>query len=213
MKKFVKHKGIVLPLLSDNIDTDQIIPSREMKTVSKFGLADGLFSGQRYLYEGKQKKGLNPDFILNQHGFEQATILLSLKNFGCGSSREHAVWALVEYGFRVIIAESFGSIFRNNCLRNGLVPITLPATQIAALVDLYNAKSTASTLQIDLTQKRVVTKSVVNKTAQTFSFDIEDYSQKMLINGWDFIDLTLQFRQQINDFKQADQQTRPRAHI
>ena len=127
------HIGIAVPMLLNNIDTDQIIPSKEMKKVSKNGLAEGLFAGQRYTPNEHHKRALNPDFILNQKPYEDATILLSRKNFGCGSSREHAVWAMREFGFKVIIAESFGSIFRTNCLRNGVLPISLYGEAITRL--------------------------------------------------------------------------------
>lgn len=208
MKKFVQHEGIVVPLLSDNIDTDQIIPSREMKKVSKLGLGVGLFSGQRYRYEGKEKNGLNPDFILNQAPYDKASILLSGSNFGCGSSREHAVWALAEYGFRAIIAESFGTIFQNNCIRNGLLPIVLPADQIKSIAQQISKSEGAFRLTVDLQNRRV---SSVNN--QHYDFILEDYSQQMLLNGWDFIDLTLQFSQQIDQFKLHDRKLRPWAHL
>ncbi|MFT6412217.1 MAG: 3-isopropylmalate/(R)-2-methylmalate dehydratase small subunit [Glaciecola sp.] len=208
MKKFIQHQGIVVPLLSDNIDTDQIIPSREMKKVSKLGLGEGLFSGQRYRYIGKEKEGLNPDFILNQAPYDKATVLLSGNNFGCGSSREHAVWALVEYGFRAIIAESFGTIFRNNCLRNGLLPVVLSAAQIQSIADEIGNTKDAFSLKIDL-QKRQVSSS---KTP-SYDFVLDDYSQQMLLNGWDFIDLTLQFRQQIDQFIHHDRKLRAWAYL
>jgi 3-isopropylmalate/(R)-2-methylmalate dehydratase small subunit len=206
MKKFVQHSGIVMPMLSDDIDTDQIIPSREMKKVSKLGLGEGLFSGQRYLYEGNEKKGLNPDFVLNQTPFDKASILLSCKNFGCGSSREHAVWALVEYGFRVIIAESFGTIFRNNCIRNGLLPIILTATQISFIAQQVKADDVS--LKVDL-QKRQIT----CVKGEYFDFKLDDYSQKMLLNGWDFIDLTFKYSRQIKHFKDQDILLRPWAYL
>jgi 3-isopropylmalate/(R)-2-methylmalate dehydratase small subunit len=209
MKKFIQHQGIVVPLLSDNIDTDQIIPSREMKKVSKVGLGEGLFSGQRYRYIGKEKDGLNPDFILNKAPFDKASILLSGKNFGCGSSREHAVWALVEFGFRAIIAESFGTIFRNNCLRNGLLPIVLSAAQIQSIAHQINGDASDTfTVNIDLKERQVSSAKTPN-----FTFVLEDYSQQMLLNGWDFIDLTLQYSQQISQFKDHDRTLRPWAYL
>ena len=110
-------------MLVDNIDTDQIIPSREMTRVSKHGLGAGLFAGWRYLYDGKEKIGLKKDFVLTQPRYQGASILLGGRNFGCGSSREHAVWALLDFGIKAVIAESFGRIFRNNCARNGLLAI------------------------------------------------------------------------------------------
>ncbi|MFT2092742.1 3-isopropylmalate dehydratase small subunit [Paraglaciecola sp. 2405UD69-4] len=205
MQKFILHTGIVLPLLSDNIDTDQIIPSREMKKVSKLGLAEGLFSGQRYLYEGKEKKGINPNFILNQPPYDKSTILISNKNFGCGSSREHAVWALVEYGFRAIIAQSFGSIFRNNCIRNGLLPIVLSPEDIHSI---NQSLEQDTSLSIDLEARQVI---CIN--GDKFEFELEDYSQQMLLNGWDFIDLTLQFNDKIDSFAESDRQVRPWAYL
>ena len=129
MKPFTLHTGIAAPLLRDNVDTDQIIPSREMKSVTKTGLGKGLFAGQRYLPNGLP----NPDFVLNQADYKAATILLSGKNFGCGSSREHAVWALKEYGFRAVIAESFGEIFYNNCIRNGILCVQMSKAKIVNL--------------------------------------------------------------------------------
>jgi len=131
---FTTHIGTAAPLIRDNIDTDQIIPSREMTSVSKTGLSDGLFAGQRYIEDRVE----NPEFILNQELYRGATILLSGKNFGCGSSREHAVWALKEYGFRVIIAESFGDIFYNNCVRNGILCVQLEGKIIASFGDIVS---------------------------------------------------------------------------
>lgn len=208
MKKLLTHTGIVLPLLSDNIDTDQIIPSREMKKVSKLGLGEGLFSGQRYLYDGKEKIGKNPNFILNQTPYDQASILLSNKNFGCGSSREHAVWALSEYGFRVIIAESFGNIFRNNCIRNGLLPITLLADQINTIYRQTKVNPNNFRLQVNLVNRQVIAAS-----GEIFHFELEDYSQQMLINGWDFIDLAMQYSAQIDNFKVTDRKQRGWAYL
>ena len=139
MKPFETFSGIVAPLIRMNIDTDAIIPSREMKSVSKQGLADGLFSDWRY--ESVESRKENKDFILNQSPFNKATILLSGRNFGCGSSREHAVWALSEWGIKVIIAPSFGSIFYSNCIKNGLLPITLDENKIEikpSMIQLMN---------------------------------------------------------------------------
>lgn len=186
MTPFLIHSGIAAPFLLDNIDTDQIIPSREMKTVSKTGLASGLFAGLRYI-EGRKK---NPDFVLNQAQFKSATILLSGKNFGCGSSREHAVWALKEYGFRAIIAQSFGEIFYNNCVRNGVLPIQMKKAAIAAL----QAKVT-----IDLS----------NQTVNGISFEIPQNDKMMLANGLDMIGQTLSHKTDIEAFFQTDQIEKP----
>jgi len=131
MKPFKNISGIAAPLMRINIDTDTIIPSREMKTVSKKGLAGGLFADWRYISTESREE--NPDFILNQFPYNQAKILLSGSNFGCGSSREHAVWAINEWGIKVIIAPSFGSIFYNNCIKNGVLPINLDEEKIASI--------------------------------------------------------------------------------
>lgn len=186
MTPFTTHKGIAAPLLRDNIDTDQIIPSREMKSVTKTGLSDGMFAGQRY----KEGRTENPNFILNQEIYRGATILLSGKNFGCGSSREHAVWALKEYGFRAIIAESFGEIFYNNCIRNGILCIQLDGALIRSFGDI---------LMIDLPNQ------MVNQTA----FDIPAADKKMLVEGLDGIGLTLQNETKISAYFEQDKRDRP----
>ena len=132
MKPFTTLTSVAAPLLRDNVDTDAIIPSREIKSVSKAGLADGLFAGWRYTEIGGREP--DPAFVLNQPACAGAEILLSGENFGCGSSREHAAWALAEYGIRAIVAPSFNPIFRGNCVRNGIVPVALPAEVVAGLV-------------------------------------------------------------------------------
>jgi len=186
MKPFTTHTGTAAPLIRDNIDTDQIIPSREMKSVSKTGLSDGMFAGQRYI-EGRKE---NPDFVLNQELYRGATILLSGKNFGCGSSREHAVWALKEYGFRAIIAESFGEIFYNNCVRNGILCVQLEGAIIAELGDVVS---------IDLP----------NQLVDQTSFDIPIGDKHMLVDGLDGIGLTLQNEAEISAYFERDKKDRP----
>lgn len=186
MIPFTTHTGIAAPLWRDNIDTDQIIPSREMKSVTKTGLSDGLFAGQRYI-SGRE---INPDFILNQAPFTDATILLSGKNFGCGSSREHAVWAMKEFGFRAIIAESFGEIFYNNCVRNGILCVQLEADVIARIGETVS----------------------LNLPAQTVDdghFDIPAGDKTMLVNGLDAIDLTLEHKATIDSWFAKDRALRP----
>jgi len=184
MQAFITHTGIAVPLVHDNIDTDQIIPSREMKSVSKTGFGDGMFAGQRYINERDE----NPNFVLNQEIYRDATILLSGKNFGCGSSREHAVWALKEYGFRAIIAESFGDIFYNNCVRNGLLCIQLDPALISSLGDI---------LTIDLP----------NQLVDQTTFDISKSDKYMLVNGLDPIGLTLSHSKKIDEFFEQDEKT------
>lgn len=183
---FSTHDGIAAPFLFDNVDTDQIIPSREMKSVSKTGLAGGLFAGQRYI-SGRIE---NPDFILNQPEYRDATILVSGKNFGCGSSREHAVWALKEYGFRVVIAESFGEIFYNNCVRNGILPIQLSKDVIAGL---------KRGVRIDLTAQTVDAKK----------FEIAEGDKAMLVGGLDPIAMTLEDEDVISAHFARDARARP----
>lgn len=189
MEPLKKHKGIAAPLIRDNIDTDQIIPSREMKSVSKTGLSAGLFAGQRYS-EGRIE---NPLFVLNQDEYRDATILLSGKNFGCGSSREHAVWALKEFGFRVILAESFGEIFYNNCVRNGILCVEMEGALITTFGDV---------VMVDLHAQ----------TVNGFGFSIAESDKHMLINGLDPIALTLQDEAEIVAYFEQDKIDRPWAY-
>ena len=201
------HTGIAAPMRVDNIDTDQIIPSKEMKHVSKQGLSDGLFAGQRYLGSADLRKP-NPNFILNQKPFDQASILLGGKNFGCGSSREHAVWAMHEFGFKAVIAESFGSIFRTNCLRNGLIPIVLKAKEIEHIVQFVNVKQANNKVSIDLHKRQV---NLLDESG--FDFELESHFREMLIQNLDFIALTLKHKKSIDDFIQHDKIARPWAYL
>lgn len=197
MTPFTTLTSHAVPLLRDNIDTDAIIPSREMKSVSKHGLADGLFAGWRYTTLGGRDP--DPGFVLNDPAYAGASILLGGGNFGCGSSREHAAWALAEYGFRAIVAPSFNPIFRGNCVRNGIVPIELPSAPLA---------QAPQPLTIDL-QAQTVTDAVGTVTR----FAIEDEAKAMLIGGLDAIDLTLQRRDQIEAFRAADRANRPWVYL
>lgn len=183
---FTQHTGIAAPLLENNIDTDQIIPSREMTSVSKTGLTGGLFAGQRYI----KGRTLNPEFVLNQPDYAGATILISGQNFGCGSSREHAVWALKEYGFRAVIAESFGEIFYMNCIRNGILPISLSADTI---------KQLPREITIDLVAQRI----------GAIPFDINQADRTMLLKGLDAVALTLEHKSDIEAFLLKDKKQRP----
>ena len=200
MKPFTNHTGIMAPLVRHNVDTDQIIPSREMKTVSKTGLGGGLFAGWRYSDE--EARTPNPDFILNRPGFENASILLAGRNFGCGSSREHAVWALSDYGIRAVIAESFGSIFYTNCIRNGLLPITLDADTIRNLADA--AKVEQAKLTINLPEE-----TITWGREDKVHFQINPSDRDMLIKGLDPIGLTLMHRQEILAFIDRQKALRP----
>lgn len=186
----------VVPLIRDNIDTDAIIPSREIRSVSKTGLADGLFAGWRYLDD---QRTLNPDFVLNQPVYAGAGILAGGANFGCGSSREQAAWALVEYGFRVILAPSFNSIFRRNCIRNGMLPVLCDPVPIAAA---------QGPVVIDLEQR-----SIIAADGQRWTFSIEEEEARMLLHGLDEIELTLLSASRIAAFRDADRRDRPWAYL
>lgn len=197
--------GIALPLIRDNVDTDAIIPSREIRTVSKTGLADGLFAGWRYLDVGSRTP--EPSFVLNQAPYDHARILLGGVNFGCGSSREHAVWALAEFGFRAVVAPSFNPIFRNNCVRNGVAPIELPRPVIEELAGLIAGEPAGRPVTIDLER------SVVVAHGFRASFSMDAASREMLLEGLDPIDLTLRSRGAIAAFREADRATRPWAYL
>ena len=201
---FIRLAAVALPLVRDNIDTDAIIPSREMKSVSKKGLADGLFAGWRYTEVGGREP--NPDFVMNQPRYLDAAILLGGANFGCGSSREHAAWALSEKGFRAIIAPSFNPIFRGNCIRNGIVPVELPRAaveQIAAGVE----RDAAAAVDVDLER------GLVTFGAGQWPFAIEDESREMLLEGKDAIELTFKRRTEIETFRRADMARRPWVYL
>ena len=199
MDKFTVHRGVAAPLLRINIDTDAIIPSREMKRVSKSGLGAGLFAGWRYL--DAPARTPDPDFVLNQPAFAGASILLAGANFGCGSSREHAVWALVEFGIRAVVAPSFGAIFYGNCIRNGLLPIELPEDVVRSLAE---ATADGTPLRIDL--ERCVLES---PHGEVHSFQIQPALRLMLLEGLDPIALTLKMSDQITAFEDADRLERP----
>lgn len=207
MRAFIRHQGIAAPLLRDNIDTDSIIPSREMRTVSRSGLADGLFAPWRYVDPNTRTR--NPDFVLNQSDYVDASILLVGDNFGCGSSREHAVWALMEWGIRVVIAPSFGSIFRNNALRNGLLSVELPAEDIAALNDWCGVAPSEHRPTIDLEACTIMTAP----DAVPMTFAIDATARSMLLEGLDEIGLTEQQIDLIDAFEAADRARRPWAHL
>ena len=189
MTPFTTLTSVVVPLIRDNIDTDTIIPSREMTSTGKTGLRDGLFAPWRYADAATRTP--NPDFAMNQPKFAGAQILASGANFGCGSSREHAVWALAEYGMKCVVAESFAPIFYTNCIRNGIAPITLPKTVIGTLA--------GSTATVDLGAQ----------TVNGHHFDIAEEAKTMLLEGLDAIDLTLKHRDAIAKWQTADRQRRP----
>lgn len=191
--------GIAAPLIRPNIDTDQIIPSREMKSVGKTGLADGLFAGWRYTVPGSREP--NPDFVLNQPAFTHAPILLGGSNFGCGSSREHAVWALHEYGVRAVIAPSFAPIFRGNCVRNGIIPVALPDDAVEAIA------GERAPVTIDLLAQTILCGS------RSYSFEIDPSAKAMLAEGLDAIDLTFKHSDEIATFQARDRAARPWVYL
>ena len=196
MTPFTSLTAVAAPLIRDNIDTDAIIPSREMKSTGKTGLADGLFAAWRYVTPGGRDP--NPDFILNQPAFAAAQILLGGANFGCGSSREHAVWALAENGFRAVIAPSFAPIFAGNCIRNGIVPVALSAEAVEEI------GSDGGLVSVDLERMRV---SLADGRHWTFEIGAE--ARAMLLEGLDAIDLTFKHRAEIAAFQAADRKARP----
>lgn len=202
MLKFDVITAVAAPLLRANVDTDTIIPSREMKSVSKTGLAEGLFAGWRYTKIGGRDP--NPEFVLNQPAYAGARVLLAGENFGCGSSREHAVWALLEFGIRAIVAPSFSPIFQMNCVRNGILPVRLPASTIAAIAEAVARDPQSRRVTVDL-----VREVVTDPDGGQHPFEIAPESREMLLEGLDAIDLTLKQRAAIESFTEADRAARP----
>ena len=199
--------GVVASIDRDNIDTDQIIPTEYLKSIKKFGFEDYLFDGWRYLDEGKlgiskNDREQNPDFILNQAPFDKATILLTRDNFGCGSSREHAVWALRDFGIKIVIASSFGDIFYNNCFKNGVLPIKLDKNKIE---DLFQKMSDSSVdLSVSLDSKKIF-----QNENELYSFDVEENLLERIIYGLDDVDMTLKHKDKILAFEQTRMKNTP----
>ena len=193
--------GIVATFDRDNIDTDQIIPTEYLKSIKKFGFGDFLFDGWRYLDEGRldmtaEDRSKNHDFILNKEPFTNAEILLARDNFGCGSSREHAVWALRDFGFKAVIASSFGDIFYNNCFKNSVLPIKLSKEEINHLFEI--SKSPSVNFQIDLQRK-----NLKFGHDSSYSFDVKDSLLDRIINNLDDVDITLKHKSDIEIFEQT----------
>ena len=200
MQKFTSHHGLVAPLDRSNVDTDAIIPKQFLKSIRRTGFGPYLFDEWRYLDHGEpgqdcSSRPLNQDFVLNDGRYQGATVLLTRENFGCGSSREHAPWALLDYGFKVILAESFADIFYSNCFKNGMLPIVLSAHQIEELF-----KATVSipgfSLSVDLEEQ-----TVTSSAGTRYSFDLDAYRKYCLLNGLDEIGQTLSYKQEIADFE------------
>ncbi|WP_107842886.1 3-isopropylmalate dehydratase small subunit [Neisseria sicca] len=208
MKAFTKITAIVAPLDRSNVDTDAIIPKQFLKSIKRSGFGPNAFDEWRYLDHGEpgmdnSKRPLNPDFSLNRSRYQGAQILLTRKNFGCGSSREHAPWALDDYGFRAVIAPSFADIFFNNCYKNGLLPIVLTEEQVDQLFKEVEANE-GYQLSIDLAEQTLTTPS-----GETFKFDITEHRKHCLLNGLDEIGLTLQHADEIRDFEEKRRQSQP----
>ena len=201
MEPFVRHAGVAAPLARVNVDTDAIIPSREMKRVSREGLGEGLFANWRYADAATREE--NPDFVLNREPYRQATILVAGANFGCGSSREHAVWALKDFGFRAVVAPSFGSIFHGNCVRNGILPVRLPEADVEAIVAALEA-GPQRTIEIDLTKC-----TLIDPGGKKHGFEIGEAEREMLLEGLDPIAKTMQRDSEILAFRERDRRERP----
>ena len=209
MQKFTVHKGLVAPMDRENVDTDAIIPKQFLKSIKRTGFGPNLFDEWRYLDQpGKpgmpeSKRKPNPDFVLNQPRYKGASILLARQNFGCGSSREHAPWALQQYGFRSIIAPSFADIFFNNCFKNGLLPIVLPESTVAQLFDEV-AAFPGYQLTIDL-ERQVV----IRPQGEEIAFDVLPFRKYCLLGGFDDIGLTLRHKDKIATFEAQRLATKP----
>jgi 3-isopropylmalate/(R)-2-methylmalate dehydratase small subunit len=200
MQAFKVHQGLVAPLDRENVDTDAIIPKQFLKSIARTGFGQNLFDAWRYLDHGEpgedcSTRPLNPDFVLNQAKYHGASILLARKNFGCGSSREHAPWALVQYGFRAVIAPSFADIFMNNCYKNGLLPIVLTEAQVDRL---FNETVAFNGYQVTIDLERQV---VIAADGQTYDFEITPFRKYCLFNGLDDIGLTLRHSDKIKNFE------------
>ena len=205
MKDFIE--GIVAPIDRDNIDTDQIIPTEYLKSIKKFGYEDYLFDGWRYKDQGrlgmkKDERKINHEFILNNSPYDESKVLLTRDNFGCGSSREHAVWALRDFGIEVVIASSFGDIFFNNCFKNGVLPLKLKKTEIEELFSL----STDNPVTISVNIKDKV---ILFKDKLSIDFDLDDNLAERIIYGLDEIDITLKDSELIMKFEESRKENNP----
>ena len=200
MDKFTTLTGIVAPMDRSNVDTDAIIPKQFLKSIKRSGFGPNLFDEWRYLDHGEpgmdnSKRSLNPDFVLNQPRYQGASVLLARDNFGCGSSREHAPWALLDYGFRVIIAPSYADIFFNNCFKNGILPIVLDAQIVDGLFQAMTANE-GYKLTVDLEAQTITTPE-----GENVNFDVEEFRKHCLLNGLDDIGLTLQHVDEIRAYE------------
>lgn len=208
MQAYTIEQGIVAPLDRANVDTDLIIPKQFLKSIKRTGFGDNLFDELRYLDEGypgqdNSKRPINPEFVLNQARYQGASILIARQNFGCGSSREHAPWALSEYGFRTVIASSFADIFFNNCFKNGMLPVILPEEVVDQLFKQC-AEQQGYQLTVDLEAQQVRTPN-----GEIFAFEVDPFRKHCLLNGLDDIGLTLQATDEIRAYEEKTQKARP----
>ena len=208
MNKFIVEKGVVLPLDRANVDTDFIIPKQFLKSIKRTGFGVNLFDEHRYLDKGlpdtdNSHRPINPDFVLNQPRYKNAKVLLAKDNFGCGSSREHAPWALDDYGFRAILAPSYADIFFNNCFKNGLLPIVLDKATISALFTEVEANQ-GYQLEVDLEQQ-----TIIKPDGSTIEFSVDAFRKNCLLNGLDDIGLTLEESETIRNFEKSWRSTAP----
>ncbi len=200
MEKFIKLDGLVVPLDRANVDTDAIIPKQFLKSIKRSGFGPNAFDEWRYLDQGEpgqdnSRRPKNPNFVLNQERYQGASILLARSNFGCGSSREHAPWALQDFGFRAILAESFADIFYNNCFKNGLLPIVVPKAEMDALFGLTE-HTPGYRLTVDLAAQLIV-----RPDGHAIPFEVDAFRKECLLNGWDDIGLTLRHAEMIREFE------------
>jgi 3-isopropylmalate/(R)-2-methylmalate dehydratase small subunit len=208
MEKFTTLTGLVMPLDRANVDTDAIIPKQFLKSIRRTGFGPNLFDEWRYLDHGEpgmdnSGRTVNPDFVLNQPRYRNAAILLARENFGCGSSREHAVWALLDQGFRVVIAPSFADIFFNNCFKNGVLPIVLEAAVVARLFQGV-AETPGYTLKVDLPVQRIITPE-----QEVIEFAVDPFRKDCLIHGLDDIGLTMQHADTIRRYEDKRREEAP----
>ena len=208
MEKFTRLEGLVAPLDRNNVDTDAIIPKQFLKSIKRSGFGPNAFDEWRYMDVGQPGQDAtgrpkNPNFVLNQPRYQGAQVLLTRANFGCGSSREHAPWALLDFGFKAIIAESFADIFFNNCYKNGIVPIVLPANEIEALFQQVEA-TPGYKLVVDLSAQ-----AVIRPDGYGISFQIDNFRKECMLNGWDDIGLTLRHAEKIREFEEKRRISQP----
>ena len=208
MDKFTVHKGLVIPLDRSNVDTDAIIPKQYLKSISRSGFGPTLFDDWRYEKAGEpgmdhSKRAIKEDFVLNQSRYQGGSVLLARENFGCGSSREHAVWALTDFGIRAVIAPSYADIFFNNSFKNGLLPLVLSSDDVDELFNAVEAEE-GYELTVDLEKQQVI-----SADGKTYGFDVDEFRKYCMLNGLDDIGLTLEHADDIRNYEEKRKQTAP----